>query len=59
MALPYRTALATRGATPVIERLTQLGTISRPATPARPVAGDQQRPTPKRPVAEIVSEQRR
>jgi len=45
--------------TSVIERLTQLGTISRPATPVRPVAGDRQRPAPKRPVAEIVSDQRR
>jgi len=45
--------------TSVIDRLTQQGAISRPATPTRPVAGDRQRPTPKRPVAEIVSQQRR
>jgi len=45
--------------TSVIDRLTQQGKISRPATPTRPVAGDRQRPTPKRPVADIISEQRR
>ncbi len=45
--------------TSVIERLTQQGVISRPVTPVRPVAGGRQRPTPKRPVAEIVSQQRR
>ena len=45
--------------TPVIDRLTAQGVISRPARSARPVAGDRHRPTPKRPVADIVSEQRR
>ena len=45
--------------TPVIDRLTAEGVISRPSRSARPVAGDRPRPTPKRPVAEIVSEQRR
>lgn len=45
--------------TPVIERLTAEGVISRPTRSSRPVAGDRQRPTPKRPVAGIVSEQRR
>ena len=45
--------------TPVIDRLTAQGVISRPARSTRPVAGDRQRPTPKRPVADIVSEQRR
>lgn len=44
---------------PVIERLTALGVISRPAQSARPVAGGRTRPRPKRPVADIVSEQRR
>lgn len=46
-------------ATSVIERLTQQGAISRPRTSTRPVAGDRERPTPKGPVADIVSEQRR
>jgi prevent-host-death family protein len=45
--------------TPAIDRLTAQGVISRPTHPTRPVAGDRQRPTPKRPVADIVSEQRR
>jgi prevent-host-death family protein len=45
--------------TPVIDRLTAQGVISRPTHPTRPVAGDRRRPTPKRPVADIVSEQRR
>lgn len=45
--------------TPVIDRLTALGIISRPTRPTRPIAGDRRRPTPKRPVADIVSEQRR
>ena len=45
--------------TPAIDRLTAQGVISRPTHPTRPVAGDRQRPTPKRPVADIVSAQRR
>lgn len=45
--------------TPAIERLTAQGVISRPMRSTRPVAGDRRRPTPKRPVADIVSEQRR
>ena len=45
--------------TPVIDRLTQQGVISRPTKSTRPVAGGRQRPTPKRPVSDIVSEQRR
>ena len=45
--------------TPAIDRLTAQGVISRPTRPTRPVAGERQRPTPKRPVADIVSGQRR
>jgi prevent-host-death family protein len=45
--------------TPALERLTAQGVISRPKRSTRPVAGGHQRPTPKRPVAEIISEQRR
>ncbi len=45
--------------TSVIDRLTEQGVISRPATPTRPIAGDRQRPVPTRPVADIVSDQRR
>lgn len=46
-------------ATPVIDRLTAQGIISRPTSGTRPVAGGRSRPTPKHPIAEIVSEQRR
>lgn len=45
--------------TSVIDRLTRQGSISRPITPTRPIAGEKERPTPKRPVADIISEQRR
>ena len=45
--------------TSVIDRLTAEGIISRPTRPTRPVAGERQRPTPTRTVADIVSEQRR
>jgi prevent-host-death family protein len=44
--------------TSVLDRLTAEGVISRPARSTRPVAGGGSRPKPKRPVAEIVSEQR-
>jgi prevent-host-death family protein len=44
---------------PLIDCLTAQGVISRPTRNTRPVAGDRRRPTPKRPVADIVSEQRR
>ena len=44
--------------TPALERLTAQGIVGRPAEPVRPVAGERRRPTPKRPVADIVSEQR-
>ncbi len=45
--------------TPVIDRLTAEGVISRPISSTRPVAGARYRPTPRRPVADIVSDQRR
>jgi len=45
--------------TSVIDRLTEQGIISRPTRASRPVAGDRPRPTPKRSVADIVSQQRR
>lgn len=45
--------------TPIIDQLTAQGVISRPSRSTRPVAGDRHRPRPKRPVADIVSEQRR
>ena len=45
--------------TPIIDRLTAQGIISRPTRATRPIAGDRTRPTPKRPVADTVSEQRR
>jgi prevent-host-death family protein len=46
-------------ATPVIDRLTNEGIISRPTEPTRPVAGAKRRPRPSAPVADIISEQRR
>jgi prevent-host-death family protein len=45
--------------TAVIDRLITQGIIGRPHQPKRPMAGERPRPTPKRPVAEIISEQRR
>jgi len=45
--------------TPAIERLTAEGVIARPRQPVRPVASGRARPRPRRPVADIVSEQRR
>lgn len=45
--------------TSVIDALTAQGIIGRPTRSTRPVAGDRHRPTPKRPVADLVSEQRR
>jgi prevent-host-death family protein len=44
--------------TSVLDRLTAEGVISRPARSTRPVAGGGPRPKPKRPVADIVSDQR-
>lgn len=45
--------------TPLIDRLTAEGVISRPISSTRPIAGDRHLPTPRRPVADIVSDQRR
>ncbi len=45
--------------TPMIDRLTAEGIISRPTSTTRPVAGGRRRPSPKHPVADIVSQQRR
>ena len=44
--------------TSVIERLTAEGVIARPDRANRPVASGRQRPRPRRPVADLVSEQR-
>lgn len=44
--------------TSLLDRLTAEGVISRPARSTRPVAGGGSRPKPKRPVSDIVSEQR-
>ncbi len=46
-------------ASPLLERLTAEGVIGRPTTPARPIAAGRSRPRPRRPVAPLVSEQRR
>ena len=45
--------------TAIIDRLTAQGVISRPTRSTRPVAGGRHRATPKRPVADVISEQRR
>jgi prevent-host-death family protein len=44
--------------TSTIERLTSEGVIGRPDLAQRPVASGQQRPRSRRPVADLVSEQR-
>ena len=44
--------------TSAIERLTAEGVIARPRQSVRPVASGRARPRPRRPVADIVSEQR-
>jgi prevent-host-death family protein len=45
-------------ATTILERLTADGVIARPAAP-RPTASGRPRPRPRRPIADIVSDQRR
>jgi len=45
--------------TSALERLTADGVIGRPAAAQRPRASGRARPRPRRPLAEIVSEQRR
>lgn len=42
-----------------LERLTDEGVIARPIKPHRPTVKGRQRPRPRRPVAEVISEQRR
>ena len=44
--------------TATIERLTAEGVIGRPERPQRPVASGRARPRARRPVADLVSEQR-
>ena len=44
---------------PLLDRLTSEGVIGRPTTPERPAASKRPRPRPRRPVAPLVSEQRR
>lgn len=45
--------------TTTLDRLTTSGVIAKPARVARPVATGRSRPRSRRPVAELVSEQRR
>ena len=45
--------------TATLERLAPRGVIASPANPARPRATGRRRPEPRRPVADIVSDQRR
>jgi prevent-host-death family protein len=46
-------------ATATLERLAADGIIGRATAPARPRASGQPRPQPRRPVADLVSDQRR
>jgi prevent-host-death family protein len=46
-------------ASPVLEELTKAGVIASPTTPRRPRATGRPRPRPRRPVSDVVSEQRR
>jgi prevent-host-death family protein len=45
-------------ATTTLERLTEQGVIARPSRRGRPTAAGRHRPRSRRPVADIVSEQR-
>jgi len=45
--------------TPSLQRLTADGVIGRPTIPERPAASGRTRPRPRRPVAPLVSDQRR
>ena len=45
--------------TATLERLAADGTIGRPAAATRPTASGRPRPRPRRPLADLVSEQRR
>ena len=44
--------------TATLERLTAEGVISRPASARRPAASGRSRPRPRRPLSQIVSDQR-
>lgn len=46
-------------ASQLLDRLTADGVIGRPTSPERPTAAGRPRPRPRRPVAPLVSEQRR
>jgi prevent-host-death family protein len=46
-------------ATATLDRLVADGVISRAAIPPRPTAAGQARPRPRRPIADLVSDQRR
>jgi prevent-host-death family protein len=56
--LPVARLLAV-GSTATLERLAAEGAIGRPAAAQRPRAAGHPRPRPRRPVADIISEQRR
>lgn len=45
--------------TTILDRLTAEGTIGQPASSRRPTASDRSRPRPRRPLSEVVSDQRR
>ena len=45
-------------ATPALEQLTDQGIIAKPVSPSRPTASGRKRPRSRRPLSDIVSEQR-
>lgn len=51
--------LVALGSTTTVERLTAEGVIGRSAQARRPVASGRRRPRPRRPLSDLVSEQRR
>lgn len=55
--VPVARILGVNAAT-TLERLTEQGVIARPALRSRPVAAGRDRPRPRRPLADRVSEQR-
>ena len=56
--VPVARVLGVQGSA-LLERLTAEGVIARPAQQERPAASGRERPRARRPIADVVSEQRR